>query len=284
MGFCFRKLYADLVTEDGTVCITYLAWVEAWGLRSAFGGVELYSPAGTREVLRARPPAALPVPGGDGLPVELRLEFPDGAFTLLYEPVHPPWTPVGAAPLPGLDWSVRVPRGTVRGRWSGALARPDLTGTGYVDWVELRRPTRWLGVRELEWGRVHLPESTLIFTGVRSRSDAWWRRVAHWPDLGYGAPLVMDDFDRADRENAVRIAFPRQDGPVLPDFVLQPERVLHGGSAIDPARSPGFFERLAFRLVTGPSDETRWISRARLAEGADTIAGVALHEVVRFGR
>ncbi|CAN5909317.1 hypothetical protein BH23GEM7_BH23GEM7_21160 [soil metagenome] len=116
MAFRFRKLYADLVTEDGTVCITYLAWVEAWGMCSAFSGVELYSSAGTREVLRGLAPAAIPPPGGDGRPVELHLEFPAGSFSLRFEPVHAPWRPAGQSPDAALDWSVRVPRAAVVAR------------------------------------------------------------------------------------------------------------------------------------------------------------------------
>jgi hypothetical protein len=282
MGFRFRKIYADLVTADGTVCITYLAWVEAWGLRSAFGGVELYSPDGSREVLRALPPAPRPPPAG-GRPLELRLDFPRGSFTIRYEPLQEPWTPTGRSPAAALEWSVRVPRGEVVARWSGEMERADLRGTGYVDWVELTRPTRWSGIRDLEWGRVHLPDSTLIFTGVRSRSGEWWRQMAQWSDRRE-APLVAHDFRLEQGSDAVRLELPDQERAALSSVMLHPERVLHAGIAVDRARSPGLFERLGFRLVTGPSRETRWISRAHRAEAPDSPAGFALHEVVRFGR
>jgi hypothetical protein len=284
MGFRFRKIYADLVTADGTVCIAYLAWAETWGLRSAFAGVELYAPDGSREVLRALPPAPQPPPAGDGRPVELRLEFPRGAFSLRYRPLHGPWTPAGDAPARALEWSVRVPRAEVEGRWSGGIDRPDLAGTGYVDWVELGRPTRWAGVRRLEWGRVHLPESTLVFTGVCSPAGEWWRQAARWSEPGQPAPAVARDFRLDPGPDVVRLEFPEPERSAFPGLALRPDRVLHRGVAVDRARSPALLERLAFRLVTGPSDETRWISRAHPADRPDAPAGFALHEVVRFGR
>ncbi|CAN5909332.1 hypothetical protein BH23GEM7_BH23GEM7_21170 [soil metagenome] len=163
------------------------------------------------------------------------------------------------------------------------MARPDLLGTGYIDWVELTRPTRWLGIRDLQWGRVHLPGSTLVFTGVTSRSGERWQRFAHWPELAEGEPLVGSDFRLHSREDTVHAEFPDPPG-VLPELVLRPERVLHSGSAVDPMRTPGFFERLAFRVVTGHSQETRWISRAHPAANVEAAEGFAVHEVVRFGR
>src|SRR5207247_6055027 len=57
MTFRFRKLYADVVSDDGTVTIVYLTWLELWGARFASAGVERYGSDGGREVQQARPQA-----------------------------------------------------------------------------------------------------------------------------------------------------------------------------------------------------------------------------------
>src|SRR5207244_12700079 len=46
MTFRFRKLYADVVSDDGTVTIVYLTWLELWGARFASAGVERYGSDG----------------------------------------------------------------------------------------------------------------------------------------------------------------------------------------------------------------------------------------------
>jgi len=78
MTFRFRKLYADVVSDDGTVTIVYLTWLELWGARFASAGVERYGSDGGREVQHARPQAWQfnPDSVGDGWGV--RLELPRG--------------------------------------------------------------------------------------------------------------------------------------------------------------------------------------------------------------
>ena len=41
-GYEFSKLYADLVTEEGAVCIFYLVWVRLLGRTYPQAGVEVY--------------------------------------------------------------------------------------------------------------------------------------------------------------------------------------------------------------------------------------------------
>lgn len=299
MAFRFRKLYADLVAEDGTVLIVYMTWMKAWGLSRAMAGFELYPPAGTHRVSRALAPPIPPRASAAAGPLELSMEHAGGSLRLRYEPLYEAWRPASRAPFPGLQWSVRVPRASGVARWDGAApgdgtARSELRGLGYVDWVELVRPTRLLGVRSLEWGRVHLPRRTIIFAGLESRSGAWWRRLVHWrgpegtgPAEHGGYRLVPGGEGSLGLE--LPPEFPASAGSRL---VLRPRRVLRRGSVLDPDRSPGGLERLVLRLVTGPSGETRWLSDAEgdvhLAEGGghDGTAGsgTALHEVVRFGR
>jgi hypothetical protein len=275
--FRFRKIYADLVTDDGTVLIAYLAWTEAGGLSGAGSGLELYRPDGSREVVRARSSFPPEPPVAEGGPVEVRLELPDASVRLRYEPSVPPWVPA-PAPVAGLSWAVRVPWAKVEATWEGRHRR--LVGTGYVDWVELTRPTRRLGLSRLDWARVHTAQAALVYTGVHVRDGASWHRGALWRRSGDGAPRVRTDV----RLRAPGLHPGRLECDDDPDFnlVLKPQRVLHQGPVIDRARSPGLLERSLFRLITGRSHETRWVSRAYRAD-ADESVGWAIHEVVRFG-
>src|SRR5437879_13093493 len=145
MTFRFRKLYADVVSDDGTVTIVYLTWLELWGARFASAGVERYGPDGSRDVQHARPQAweFSPDSVGDGWGV--RLELPSGGFELRYQSALSSWRPNGDLPDPAMEWRVLIPRASVVGRSGGQ----ELRGTGYSDWVELRRPPRLLGIRRL---------------------------------------------------------------------------------------------------------------------------------------
>src|SRR2546422_210387 len=104
MTFRFRKLYADVVSDDGTVTIVYLTWLELWGARFASAGVERYGPDGSRDVQHARPQAweFSPDSVGDGWGV--RLELPSGGFELRYQSALSSWRPNGDLPDPAMEW------------------------------------------------------------------------------------------------------------------------------------------------------------------------------------
>src|SRR5437016_12792441 len=93
MTFRFRKLYADVVSDDGTVTIVYLTWLELWGARFASAGVERYGPDGSRDVQHARPQAweFRPHPVGDAW--RPRHDAPRRGFDLRYQPVLSTWRP-----------------------------------------------------------------------------------------------------------------------------------------------------------------------------------------------
>src|SRR2546426_12138620 len=113
MSFRFRKLYADVVSDDGPVTIVYLTWLELWGARFASAGVERYGSDGGRDVQHAPPQAWQfdPDSVGDGWGV--RLELPSGDFELRYESALSSWRPNGDPPDPAME-----------GRGVGARAPP----------------------------------------------------------------------------------------------------------------------------------------------------------------
>src|SRR5215212_1719791 len=106
MAYRFTKLYCDLVADDGTVVVAYVAWLDLFGSRTAYAGVELYGADGTREVIRARPLAHHV--DADG--VEIELDLPSGRFAMSQQAIHGAWRPSGTAAHRHLDWSVVAAR------------------------------------------------------------------------------------------------------------------------------------------------------------------------------
>jgi len=271
----FRKLYADLVADDGTVCMLYLTWVRFSRHWHGRGGVELYAPDGSRTLAHgvAAPPLVEPDTLVEQIP--LRVELGDGLFELTVALEHGAFTPATPSPAPALHWHVKVARTQARARWSGATERV-VEGTGYIDWVHLTRLTRMLGFHTLRWGRAHLDGRTVVFNALRLDDGQEWRVGADWTAQGRrdldGFALDLDE----DGGGAIGLG----------DATLEltPRRVLHAGSAFDAERVPRLVDRLVAEAVGGRTEETRWFAEATLQEpGRDPVVGTALHEWVRFG-
>lgn len=278
MRFRFRKLYADLVADDGAVCIVYVSWLETWGLRVESAAVELYGPKGTREILRARAVAGLD-PEQAGPDLRLRLELPEGRFLLRYEAEAGSWEPAPPADLDGLRWSVRAARARAVASWTGGRRR-ELHGLGYADAVALDRPPRSLGLERLDWGRAHLDGETVVFTRLSTRSGLEWARAARWRP-GARQPDETDlDLEPRSRDLALRL----HDGAPGSNACLRlrPIRTLHDGPAFDAARLPSPLARSLATALAGRVVETRWLSGAAWDDGACGGA-LAVHEHVRFG-
>ena len=265
MRFLFEKLYADLVTADGTVCVAYLAWLDAWGMRKAYAGLELYWPDGLREVVRARPRTNR-ADLGDA--IHLSLDVPGGPFVMDHRVRHGGWTPSGDPPGEGIRWCVKAARADVVARWTGDRSRPVLEGIGYSDWVEIARPVRSLALGTLRWGRIHMPDSTIVFDAIDFGSRRSWRRAARWTASGM---TEHETFELDASQVGASVWLP-ETSPVG----LEIARELHAGDAIDAARFPSALDRMMSRAVTGRAVERRSLSRLRPG-------GWALHESVRFG-
>jgi len=269
--FRFRKLYVDLVTADGTVCVAYLARLHVLGVRTTHAGVEIYGADGKREVIRARALShRLDAARGE---IVLSLDVPGGPFVLTQGAVHGPWAPSGPSPCRGLSWRVLAARTAAHARWLGAEGR-ELHGLGYADWVEIERPTRLLRLSRLRWGRVHLPDATVVFNAVHLRSGESWQRSACW---SAGGPIESTGLSMAFHAGQLDLAWRGR------RVRIEPVRTLHAGEPIDPSRFPGAIERLVSNAITGPAEEERCLGRARWLEESSAAHGWALHETVRFG-
>jgi hypothetical protein len=274
MRFLFQKLYADVVTPDGTACIAYVSSLDAWGLRSTFAGLEVYWPDGLREVARARPHAERVDPRGSDL--VLSFDVAGGPFVLALRTTTGPWAPQGPPPCDGLRWSVRIARAEAVGRWLGDARRPVLRGVGYADSVELHRPPRAMKLGLLQWGRVHFPRETLIFSAIDFPSGRTWRRAAQWSERGM-AEWSAFAIDRGPAGAVVRL--PGQANHLS----IAPGRALHVGAAVDAARFPGVVERIVSSALAGPAIERRALGLASWTGARREDAAWALNEAVRFG-
>lgn len=263
-----RKLYVDLVTADGSVCIAYSSTLELGGLRLAPAGIELYRADGTRQVLRGRTDLAChAAPAPDAL-TSLRFAAPDGPWEVAIACEQHEFRPVDAPP--GLTWSVVAARARVR----LTTARGGvLEGVGYADWVDLSRLPRRLGLARLEWGRVHLQGGTAIFTHVAFTSGRAWSAATLWPRCGDSTPCRRWSLGPATADGTRDLDL---DGC---EISFGPGRVLHGGEAIDGARFPRRVERTLSRLAAGPVSETRWVCPASSTAFG---AGWGVHESVHF--
>jgi hypothetical protein len=270
-GYAFHKLYADLVTPDGGVLVTYLSWVQLGLYGRMDAGVERYHPDGRREVLRSPAPPEGFAPEDLARGRTLELPLPDGRLSLRHAPRQAGWRPAGPPGAAGLDWSVQTTAAEVEARIQRGGRREELTGVGYADWVHIDRPTRLLGLRRLRWGRAHLGEVSLVWNALeRCEGPVWLRGLR---------------FDGSDpRAGAPSLELARGEGRVAfegANVLLSGARLLHRGSAFDAERMPSRAERLVCWTFGGPTHEERWLARARILGGGPD--GWALHEEVRFG-
>lgn len=270
MRYEFRKLYADLVTRDGAVCVLYLTELVLLGKRRSHAGIELYWPDGRSEVLQAQ--------NSGGLPTEARrqLTLNLGGGRFVYElDVDSDQSAPASVPSASMSWSIQLARSRVTARWLDEPHRPTLSGTGYADRVILTRPPRSLGLESLNWGRIHALENTVVFNLLHFADGSRWTRLIAWSPLG--PPTQYDSVDFECANGSTRIDCPGH------TIEIEPRRVLHGGPAISTERFPRLLERQLTRAVAGPIQETRWLGRARICSSASEDAGPAVYEQVHFG-
>ena len=274
--FSVRKLYVDAVDERGTLWIFYFAELRLGFLRQRLAGAETYPCAGGASCRRAVGDPDWPaIEPGDRL-LSFRMQLEDGPLEFSAVSLLPPWTPGGPElPLP-IRWQVVAPRLDARLRLPGSAA--PLRAAGYCDFVEIRGLPRWLGLRRVEWGRVHGADQTFVFTSIARRGGAPWRRAALLQ--ANHAPVEASAFALDESADGARLHLENWPGPA--DFTLGNESVLRDGDTMDERRFPAPGERLFYRWVTGAARERRWTGSARLGRTPCASARAAVHESVDF--
>lgn len=264
----YRKVYADCVTPEGEVCVLYLHYVRIAGVWTARASVERYHADGQRELVHGTGSPALVGPDSALADVPLDLDVGGQRFRMVLEPELGPWQPAVPPPPDALTWRVLAVRTRAHVQWGEF----ELRGTGYVDYVQITRPTRQLGLHHLRWGRVHLPDRTVVLEHLDLRDGRTWDVGVDWR-LGESTPRDLTGPATVDGHG--RGTVPLDDGAVE----LVPERVLHDGNAFDPERVPRRIDRWACEVLGGPTHETRWLGEGHLGKAHR----MALYEAVTFG-
>jgi hypothetical protein len=272
MAYHFEKLYADLVTPDGAVYLLYLATLDLLGTKYRYAGLECYSASGERQVIAATPGDDHAPDHGAGTELRGTLATASGELRYEFQPLVGGLMPDRPA-CDGLRWSVRLARAAARLKLPAELGGGEVQGTGYVDHVALDRITRRFGLRRVDWGRAHLRDATVVWNSVQFCDGRHWDRTLRWQRPG-GSPQTLE-----------RGAFK---GPPDPHTeiaraggLLDSERVLHHGTAIDRQRFPNAAGRWAVRALTGWTEERRCVSR--IAQG-DHAPGWGVYETVHFDK
>lgn len=261
--FRYRKLYTDVVTPAGSVCVGYATWLHLLGYELRSAGYEWYPAAGERRVFRARGPAKVDLGEGD---VRLRFTTAGGAFSLNLQARVEQRQGEAQRLTSHLSWRVLASGAPARAR--GVSGEGEVLGTGYADYVEMTRPPRALGLRSVEWGRGYAGEESFVFTQARFGDGRVFASA-----LGDGqASSQLELLGSGSGDLDLRLDQGR--------ITLRNQRVLHEGSALDSARFPRLPERALARLCSGPIHEMRWLARASFPSGATALA---LHERVRLG-
>lgn len=258
--FSYRKLYADLITDSGLVCVVYVAELELLGTRSSSAGYECYTPDGRRRVLRASGAVAVAL---EPRHITLSFDTQTGPFSYRLERTNDAFAQ--HRPSPRLGWQILTAMSPARA--TGVLDEGELLGFGYSDRVELGAPPRALGLSELAWGRGRTGSENFVFTEARFRDRSVFRRA-----VLNGASL--DDFALARGERSLELALGAS------RFELEEERCLHAGNAVDEQRFPSALERSLSRVLSGNVHEMRALACVR---GKNHESGLALHERVYFG-
>lgn len=272
MSYRFTKLYIDAIAEDGAVAIIYFTTSRLAGIIASQTMIELYEPDGASESVRGRVDVASLEYDRVVYENFIRLILPGGYAEIWMKPVHEAWKPGGALLSQDVDWSVNAAAIEISIEIIREGRRQALNGRGYADLTELSRIPRRLGIRQLDWGRIHWPDATVVFDEVRFVDGRLWKRLGRWSAEGF---TETQYFNLEMGDAAPRLK--------LSDRFLNFDtlRVLHAGPALDAARFPNPFERLLIRSTSGRIAETRWLSR--VYDPLLLAPGMAIHEHVVFG-
>jgi hypothetical protein len=229
-------------------------------------------------------------PGGGG--VEVRLMFKNLSLDLVYAPRVAPWRPTPSGVLLKLDggiskklrWHVPVPSARVEGVIGVDGVKTAVAGDGYLDVVETDIPTWRLPLAQLQWGRAHFAEQTLVFNQIRTRRGKFIRNLLLTeapPDSASGQRPVFADQSFTLNADPLDAAISlRREGAF--GLLLTDPRVIEESPVVTAERFRSKSARRALERLTGGPREKKMVSRARLTFNGTTASGIALHERVSW--
>lgn len=255
--FELSKWYFDCVTDCGDTAIMYRASVK-WGLLNLNYAASLYIPAkGKSMSLYTLRPGTVPSIADSAINWECprlntsgiwRTRSPDIQCRLLDEPIG------------RIHWHCVSPVSNVETR----IADEQLTGTGYVEYLNMTLRPWQLPLSELKWGRFIGQKESLIWIqwlGATPRTWLWLNGVQQ-----LNCKVTRERIELPDKDIALE---------------LLNQSVLHSG----PLNSTALRSISALtRLIPGwkSAYETKWLARARLNRHNTCLTGWVIHEVVRW--
>lgn len=272
----FDKIYADLVTKDGTVLIFYLTWMDLAGLSFRQAAATIYERDGSREYWIGSHDHSKEDFSPGFKKAELNISLKSGRITVRYEhAISDDQLHFNSGS--NLAYSCLALKADCTAGLQVNGKTREFKGQGYVDDVTIDTPTRRLGLENLQWGRIHSKDTAVLFTRLLSKGHDPILVLA----LSTGRSEQTEVSERFELEYAEDYSSLLIRSSLLParELHIENRATLHEGSAIDERHFPGFFERSLFSLITGSSYERRWLGTCKLGNQPAWV----LHEQVAFG-
>ena len=301
--FYLKKWYFDLINPEGDALYFYFITARIAGFAQGLASAHLLRADGQEVRAIEKTPFAVADAGGDlrlgrhafshrESRLEVRMEFRDLALDVVYAPRLGPWWPTEGGVLlrerarvpKDLRWHVAVPAARVEGVITAGGRKKDIAGDGYIDVVETDIPPWRLPLGELQWGRAHFPEQTVVFNQIRTRQGEFIRNLLlakTIPASGLRRLPALDDQSftlQADSYDA-QTALSRAGAFGL---FLDRRRVIEESPVVTSERFKLKSGRRFLKRLTGNPWEKKMVSQARLELDGKTMSGTALHERVSW--
>lgn len=182
--FLLEKTYLDLVDADGRSAVLYWCLL-GWGpVRVGWHAATLHAPG--RLPRHASSLAAAPRPAVDAGRISWRSD--SIACEVQGTAMQPPLEAVLLPGDDGLTWRCEAPSAQIR----VSLAGQNISGIGYVERLELRRPPWLLPIDELRWGRWIADDGrrSVVWIDWRGDHPCRWRPLTVFAPTGQPSPTM----------------------------------------------------------------------------------------------
>ncbi len=258
--FGLTKWYLDVATQDGTVCIVYVARLRWAALHARYAAFLLAVPGKSVlerfTLLSVKPPSR----GADGI---LRWRSPRLSLDGTWRPLRPSvQRRLYECDVGALVWGCVAPRADVRLR----VGAHELVGPGYAERLHLTVPPWRLPLDELHWGRFNGVDSSIVWLDWRGDVS---RRI-----------VLVDGEDRSAGATVTEHSVTTPDVHLALDTTSS--RTLRQGPLLNVLAAVPALRVVPHRFAH--AEEHKLVSRATLrSHDGRTDHGWAIHEVVKWG-